>query len=61
MKKLITILALMFAFTTNKSQITVNIEPPIDDAYIYAGSPSNNYGSSPNLAVGYAGGRELSD
>lgn len=61
MKKLITLSGMLMLIATSKSQTTytVNIEPPTDDAYIYAGSPSNNYGSSPNLAVGYAGGSEM--
>lgn len=59
MKKLITLSVMLMIIATSKSQTTVNIEPPTNDAYIYAGSPNNNYGSSPNLAVGYAGGSEM--
>ena len=46
---------------TSKSQTTytVNIEPPTGDAYIYQGDPNKNFGSSPNLATGYAGGSEM--
>ena len=46
---------------TSKSQTTytVNIEPPTGDAYIYQGDPNKNFGSSPNLATGYAGGNEM--
>ena len=46
---------------TSKSQTTytVNLEPPTDDAYIYQGDPNKNFGSSPNLAAGYAGGNEM--
>ena len=58
MKKLITILGMLIS-TLTFSQTTINIEPPTNDAYIYAGNPNDNYGSSPNLAVGYAGGSEM--
>jgi len=58
MKKLITI-SMMLISTLTFSQTTINIEPPTNDAYIYAGNPNDNYGSSPNLAVGYAGGSEM--
>ncbi|MBI2056812.1 DNRLRE domain-containing protein, partial [Candidatus Pacearchaeota archaeon] len=59
MKKLITISGMFLLIATSKSQTTVQIEPPTDDAYIYVGSPNNNYGTSPNLAVGYASGSEM--
>ena len=50
---------MMLISTLTFSQTTVNIEPPIDDAFIFEGNPSNNYGYSPNLAVGYSTGYEL--
>lgn len=50
--KTLTTTGLMFAATLTFSQTTVNIEPPLQDAFIYQANPSNNYCTSPNLTVG---------
>lgn len=53
MKKLIFTISAMLISSFTFSQTTVNIEPPLDDAWVYEANPNNNYGSSVNLNVGY--------
>ena len=52
MKTIFTFTTLVLIGSLCQSQTTVNIEPPIDDAFVYEFTPTINYGASNNLDVG---------